>query len=121
MFKRNIAEAPQREREGLISHILLQQGDVPQVGLSVTWVEVAPGSRQRPHSHAPEQVYVIVQGRGRMHVGEEVQEVGVGDLVYIPPNMLHGIENTSDGQLVYFSAATPAFDLQALYDTGTLQ
>ncbi len=121
MFKRNLAEAPQREREGLTSHILLQQGDVPDVGLSVTWVEVAPGARQRPHSHAPEQVYVVVKGRGTMHVGAETQEVGPGDLIYIPPNVTHGIENATNETLVYFSAATPAFDLKALYDTGTLR
>ncbi len=121
MFKQNIADAPQREREGLTSHILLQQGDVPGLGLSVTWVEVAPGSRQRPHSHAPEQVYVIVRGTGKMHVGEEAQDVRPGDLIYIPPNVTHGIENTSGETLTYLSAATPAFDLKALYDTGTLK
>ncbi len=121
MFKKNIATAPQREREGLTSHILLQQGDVPDVGLSVAWVEVAPGSRQRPHSHAPEQVYVIARGRGMMHVGDETQEVGPGDLIYIPPNVPHGIENAANETLVYFSAATPAFDLKALYDAGALR
>ncbi len=121
MFKQNIADAPQREREGLTSHILLQQGDVPGLGLSVTWVEVAPGSRQRPHSHAPEQVYVIVRGTGKMHVGDEAQEVRPGDLIYIPSNVTHGIENTSGETLTYLSAATPAFDLKALYDTGTLR
>jgi hypothetical protein len=34
MFKRSQAEAPQRVRNGLVSYILLQQGDVPQTLLS---------------------------------------------------------------------------------------
>lgn len=64
MFVRNGTGAPWRERGGLVSRILLQDGDVPGVGLAATWVEVAPGSRQRLHDHVSEQVYVVVQGRG---------------------------------------------------------
>ncbi len=121
MFKRSKAEAPQRERDGLVSSILLQQGDVPESQLSITWVKVAPGSSQHPHQHLPEQVYVITQGKGRMYVGKEEQEVTVGDLIYIPPNIVHHVENLSHETLTYISAATPAFDLTALYDTGDLR
>ena len=66
LFKRERLKAPGRERDGLVSHILLHEGDVPEARLTVTWVDVAPGPGQRPHSHAPEQVYVAVGGRGRM-------------------------------------------------------
>ena len=66
MFKRSRSEAPRRERDGLVSRVLLLGGrDLPETRLTVTWVEVAPGSGQRPHSHAPEQVYVIVGEGGR--------------------------------------------------------
>lgn len=79
------------------------------------------GSRLRPHDHVSEQVYVIVQGRGKMRVGEEERWVEEGDLVYVPPGALHGIENSSEGVLVYVSAATPAIDAAAAYDTGQLR
>ena len=79
MYTRNKEESPRRERSGLVSHILLQRGDLTEAGLTATWVEVAPGSRQRPHDHPSEQVYVITAGRGRMLVGEEEQEVGTGE------------------------------------------
>ncbi|MDQ4128669.1 MAG: cupin domain-containing protein [Actinomycetota bacterium] len=121
MYTRNKEEGPKRERSGLVSYILLQRGDLPKVGLMATWVEVAPGSRQRPHDHASEQVYVIVAGRGRMLVGEEEREVGAGDLVYIPSGAVHGIENASEEVLTYVSAATPALDAEAAYDTGQLR
>ncbi len=121
MYTRNKEEGPKRERSGLVSYILLQRGDLPKVGLMATWVEVAPGSRQRPHDHASEQVYVIVAGRGRMLVGEEEREVGAGDLVYIPSDAVHGIENASEEVLTYVSAATPALDAEAAYDTGQLR
>ena len=82
MYTRNKEEGPRRERSGLVSHILLQRGDLPEASLTATWVEVAPGSRQRSHDHASEQVYVITAGRGGMLVGEEEREVGASDLVY---------------------------------------
>ena len=88
MFKQNKFEAISYERDGLTSYILLQQGDLPGDRLAVTWVDVVPGSRQRPHSHAPEQVYVIVKGKGRMQVGNEEQDVAEGDLGSISPCLL---------------------------------
>lgn len=121
MYTRNKEESPSRERSGLVSYILLQRGDLPEVGLMATWVEVAPGARQRPHDHASEQVYAITAGRGRMLVGEEEREVGAGDLVYIPSGAVHGIENASDEVLIYVSAATPALNAEAAYDTGQLR
>ncbi len=108
MYTRSKEESPRRERSGLVSHIFLQQGDLPEVGLTVTWVDVVPGSRQRPHEHPSEQVYVITAGSGRMLVGEEERPVGSGDLIYVPPGAVHGIENTSAEVLNYISAATPA-------------
>ena len=86
----------------------------------MTRVEVAPGSRQRLHYHDAEQVYLVLEGRGRMRVGGEEREVGHGDLVYIPSGMPHGIENVADEPLEYVSAATPAMDALAAYDTGQL-
>src|SRR6266508_4538117 len=78
MFKKNRAEVRQREYDCLRSHIFLQQGDNPQTNLSITWVDVPPGACQMLHRHAPEQVYVIIEGRGRMRVGAEEAEVVKG-------------------------------------------
>ena len=113
MYTRNKEESPRRERSGLVSRILLQRGDLPEAGIAVTWVEVAPGSRQRLHGHPSERVYVITAGRGWMLVAEEKREVGVGELVYVPSDAVHGIENAS--------TATPALDAEAAYDAGQLR
>ncbi|WP_158265853.1 cupin domain-containing protein [Chroococcidiopsis sp. CCALA 051] len=121
MFKQNKFQAPKRDRDGLTSYILLQQGDISTDNLAVTWVDVAPGCSQRPHSHAPEQVYIIISGNGRIIIGDEEQDVVKGDLVHIPSNVVHSLVNDSSEVLTYISAATPAFDLQALYDTGKLR
>jgi mannose-6-phosphate isomerase-like protein (cupin superfamily) len=122
VFVRNRSGAPWRERGGLVSRILLQEEDVPGAGFRATWVEVAPGSRQRLHDHVAEQVYVILRGLGKMRVGEEERRVEEGeDLVYVPPGALRGIENASEVALVYVSAATPVLNAEAAYDTGRLR
>lgn len=121
VFRRKRSEALRRERDGLVSHVLWHAGDLPETRLTVTWVDVAPGSGQRLHGHAPEQVYVIVRGRGRMKVGDEEQVVGEGDLIHIPPESIHGIENLADEVLTYVSAATPTIDWEAFYDEGPLR
>lgn len=121
MQKISVETAPKRVRPGLLSHILLQSGDTPTNNLAVTWVEVDPLASQQPHSHAPEQAYIIVRGQGRMRVGAEISDVQPGELVYIPANTVHAIENTGNEKLVYVSASVPAFDLEALYDSGQLK
>ena len=62
----------------------------------MTWVDVAPVSGQRPHGHVPEQVYVLVRGRGRIRVGDKERTVVEGDIVFIPPGVVHSIENASE-------------------------
>ena len=121
MFTRNKLGSPRRKRDGLVSHILLAEGDVNGGELTVTWVDVALGSAQRPHGHGLEQVYVVVEGRGLMRVGDEERHVAAGDLVYVPSGTTRGIINTSDRCLLtYVSAATPNVDWRAFYHTGPL-
>ena len=42
--------------------------------------------RTRPHEY-----YYVLYGRGRMIIGDEEQEISQGDLVYIPPNLVHSL------------------------------
>ena len=106
------------ERGRLRSHFLMDAGDLGSRNLTVTWVDVPPGSEQRAHSHEDaEQVYVIVRGRGRMQVAGDVEEVGEGDLVFIPPATRHGIVNDGPETLVYVAAASPPVSMDELYST----
>lgn len=121
MFKRSLTESPKRIRPGLVSHILLQAGDTPTDNLSIARVEVEPNSHQQPHHHLPEQAYIIVNGNGRIKVGSEIADVQAGDLLYIPSNVEHAVENPGPEKLIYISVTVPAFDIEALYDTGQLK
>ena len=119
MILRSKRDVPQRARTGLVSHVFLEKGDGAGSNLAVTWVDVQPGGTQEPHRHEPEQVYVIVRGSGTMRVGDETQRVCEGDVVFVPPNELHGITNDTKEVLSYVSASTPTFAITAAYDAGT--
>jgi mannose-6-phosphate isomerase-like protein (cupin superfamily) len=115
MHAQPLDEAPVNERGGQKSYLLLTEGQFGVRNLTITWVEGAPGSMQAVHGHPDnEQVYVIVRGRGVMQVAEEMQEVGEGTLVYIPPGAAHAIKNTSDEPLVFVSATSPPFNPKEL-------
>jgi quercetin dioxygenase-like cupin family protein len=63
------------------------------------------------HTHGQdEEIYVIMEGRGRMTVNGEVREVGPGDVLLNKPGWSHGLENHTDAPLriLVFEAALPA-------------
>ncbi len=108
-----LEQSPQNHRGGQVSHLLLASGQFGSEKLAVTWVEGEPGSEQAVHSHqGREQVYVIVQGRGAMRVGDEVEEVAAGTMVLVPPGTDHSIRNVGEERLIYVSATAPPFAMQ---------
>lgn len=116
MYFKRTSEAPTFHRPGVVSRMLLGGGDVAGSALMVTWVEIAPGAAQGAHSHAPEQTYTFISGRGVMHVAGETREVAAGDFVHVPSNAMHHAVNTGDAPLVYVSATTPPFAVGPFYD-----
>jgi mannose-6-phosphate isomerase-like protein (cupin superfamily) len=57
--------------------------------------EIPPGHSVGIHTHGPddEEAYVIICGRGRMHVDGEEFEVGPGDVIVNTPGGTHGLAN----------------------------
>jgi mannose-6-phosphate isomerase-like protein (cupin superfamily) len=83
--RKKLSEARRNLRGGQISYLLLGPDEAAGERLSVTWVECEPNSRQPAHRHpTSQQVYVIVQGSGRMFVGGETEIVSRGTLVVVP-------------------------------------
>ena len=108
ILKRNTAPRYKRPA-GIVSYLFASSRTSNSQYLTTTLVELAPAGEQRTHSHAPEQVYFILEGTGSMTVGNETQEVQVGDCVFIPSGAQHGIRNSGPSTLRYFSAAAPGF------------
>ena len=108
-----LEQSPRNHRGGQVSHLLLASGQFGSENLAVTWVRGRAGQRAgRPLPRRAEQVYVIVQGRGAMRVGEEVEEVSAGTAILVPPGTDHSIRNVGEENLIYVSATSPPFAMQ---------
>ena len=70
-------------------------------GVTTAW-HVVDGTVER---------YVIVEGRGRVEVGEMAPaEVGPGDVVVIPAGVRQRIANIGDSDLIFYCVCTPRFE-----------
>jgi quercetin dioxygenase-like cupin family protein len=58
----------------------------------LTRVVVKPNSRGKPHSHAAEQVSMILRGGVRVTLGNTGQIAMAGSIVHIPGNAVHMFE-----------------------------
>ena len=58
----------------------------------LTRVVVAANSRGKPHSHAAEQVSMILRGGVKMTMGNVQQIAKAGSIVHIPANTVHMFE-----------------------------
>ncbi len=69
------------------------------------------GAATEPHRHAAtEEVYYVLEGTGRMEVGEESRLVGPGDAIAIPPGSRHQITNVGDCVLTFLCCCAPAYE-----------
>lgn len=58
----------------------------------------------RPHYHPDaEELYYILAGEGVMHIGNEEREVEAGDVIYIPPEKVHFLQNTSSEEVRFIT------------------
>lgn len=77
---------------------------------SIAHACLKPGSASLPHTLIrSSEVYYILEGTGRMHVGEESADLHSGQLVYIPPGKVQYIENTGEGELRFLALVDPSW------------
>jgi mannose-6-phosphate isomerase-like protein (cupin superfamily) len=78
---------------------------------SIARARVEPGVTTRWHRLAGTvERYVVLEGEGRVEVGELApQSVRAGDVVIIPPMCRQRIANTGPGDLVFLAICTPRF------------
>ncbi len=69
------------------------------------------GAATAAHYHEQtEEIYYILQGSGRMQVGDDSRDVGPGDAVAIPPGQRHQITNTGTELLRFLCCCAPGYE-----------
>jgi mannose-6-phosphate isomerase-like protein (cupin superfamily) len=96
-------------RDGITSYLLVSEEATGSEHITTTLVEMDPGGKQHIHAHATEQCYFILEGSGKMTVGDETREVTAGMSIFIPSKQPHGLKSDTAGTLRYLSAGSPPF------------
>ena len=78
---------------------------------SLAEARVPPGASTAPHYHPlTEEIYYILEGTGRMTIGDQTRDVGRGDAIAIPPGAVHTITTTSDVALKFLCCCAPGYE-----------
>ena len=71
-------------------------GTITGAVIEVGRYRMAGGTGADPHKHPNEQIVYLLQGRLRAHVGGEEQIVEAGEVIHVPPNVVHEIRALED-------------------------
>lgn len=86
--------------------------------LALAWV--GPGQATFPHRLTGEtEVYLVLGGSGRMHVGREMEDVCPGDAVVIPAGAEQWIECTGAEPLHFATIVSPPWRMEHDVRTGS--
>ncbi|MCZ6633325.1 MAG: cupin domain-containing protein [bacterium] len=77
------------------------------VHFGLRYYEIEPGGQSSFDRHGHDHGVYILRGKARVMLGWDVAEVGVGDVIYIPPNEEHQFENIGDEPLGFLCAVPP--------------
>lgn len=115
---RNIAEEPWQEfpghHGGALSKALVRPETVGSARLDYRISSYRPMARVEPHAHrVQEQVYHVLEGEGLLEIEGERVVVRRHDVIWLPPGVRHGIENTGLGDLVFLVVTSPVEDEEA--------
>jgi oxalate decarboxylase/phosphoglucose isomerase-like protein (cupin superfamily) len=90
--------------------ILIDRTETETVALGYVSVDNGKSTHTGLHDDE-EEIYVILKGRARLVIGDEMQEVGPGDVAYVPRNYKHYMTCISDEKLEYLYFANWPDDL----------
>ena len=69
------------------------------IGVSVIFVDAAPGEGPRLHRHPYEEIFIVLEGRPSFTVGSRTVEARPGQLVIVRPQVPHKFVNAGAGRL----------------------
>lgn len=112
MDVRNIDEVPAfTTKDGSeIRELLAHRNSVIQKQ-SLAEARLQPGGQTTPHAHPQtEEIYYLLAGEAEMQIEGEVQSVGPGDAIAIPPGAVHTIRNTGKTTLKFLCCCAPGYE-----------
>ena len=64
-------------------------------------IEIEPGGNTPLHEHGFEHENFVLEGEGRVLLGEDWHELRPGSVVYVPPGLRHQYVNAGAGKFIF--------------------
>ena len=90
-----------------IVELLHGKYDATDLPYSLAIAEVEVGQSSYRHRLRQTEIYLILAGRGRIHVDQDSRELAVGDTVVIAPEAVQWIDNIGDQCLRFVAVVSP--------------
>ena len=90
-----------------LRELLHPNNDNVDLPYSIALATVAPGERSYRHRLSQTEVYYLLEGGGRMYIGDETQVVVPGDVILVPADAEQWIENPGVNPLVFLVVVSP--------------
>lgn len=113
------AERVQQSDHGLLRGWGVSGSTAGSQQLSMAHGIVPVGAKAARHYHPFETAIFVISGRARAYFGardEESADVGAGDFLYIPANVIHTTENIGDAPVEYILARAAPEDIAYTVD-----
>ena len=96
--------------EGAIIYDLLNPQHVENaIRYSLAHVNLSRGKSTLPHIMKTSEVYYILEGNGSLYVNDEIEDVKVGDVVFVLSGSKQHIQNTGSKDLKFLCIVDPAW------------
>ena len=96
-----------KSKDSLITYQLFSSDPNHRMEFLLTRLEVGGLSAETPLTHKGDEAALILQGKGRFEVGEQLYELEEGDFIYILENQPHKFTNTGNVPLIIAGAISP--------------
>ncbi len=96
-----------RSKDFHLTYQLLSSDPDHRMEFLITRLEIGSDSVKTPMTHKGDEAALILQGRGRFEVENQIYDLEEGDFIYIRENQPHKFSNTGNVPLIIAGAISP--------------
>jgi uncharacterized protein len=83
--------------------------------LSIAKFTLSPGSSSgTSFNHRSQEVFLVIDGTGEVHLGDKVSPVNAESTVFIPAGEVHSIQADPNSTLTFYAISAPAFSPETM-------
>lgn len=93
----------------LLKEILHPANDNLALPYSIAYARLEAGTQSLPHALNSTEVYIFLQGKGTVSIGQTKKEIQQGELIVVPPAENQYVRNTGTEDLVFLCIVSPSW------------